>query len=74
MTKFRIIGAAVLSLVLAGPAMATTSGGSGMHRVHHKHYSRMIHTMPGQRMSAAYPCRWAESATPLTAAFNAGHR
>jgi hypothetical protein len=52
MTKFRIIGAAALSLVLAGPAMAASSGGSGMHRVHHKHYGRVIHTMPAQRMSA----------------------
>jgi hypothetical protein len=51
MTKFRIIGAAALSLVLAGPAMAA-SGGSGMHRVHHKHYGRVIHTMPVQKMSA----------------------
>src|ERR1700723_1823740 len=52
MTKFRIIGAAALSLVLAGPAMAAASSGSGMHRVHHKHYGRVIHTMPAQRMSA----------------------
>ena len=57
MTKFRIIGAAALSLVLAGPAMAAASGGSGMHRVHHKHYGRVIHAthaqrMPSQRMSA----------------------
>jgi len=40
MTKFRIIGAAVLSLVLAGPAMAASDGGYGMHRV--------IHRMPVQ--------------------------
>ena len=52
MTKFRIIGVAALSLVLAGPAMAANSGGSGMHRVHHKHYGRAVHTMPAQRMSA----------------------
>jgi hypothetical protein len=52
MTKFRIIGAAALSLVLAGPAMAASSGGSGMHRMHHKHYGRVIHPMPAQRMSA----------------------
>jgi hypothetical protein len=52
MTKFRIIGAAALSLVLAGPALAASSGGSGMHRVGHTHYGRVIHTMPPQRMSA----------------------
>jgi hypothetical protein len=52
MTKFRLIGAAALSLVLAGPAMAAASSGSGMHRVHHKHYGRVVHTMPAQRMSA----------------------
>jgi hypothetical protein len=48
MTKFRIIGAAVLSLVLAGPAMAASDGGYGMHRVHHEHYGRVIHRMPAQ--------------------------
>jgi len=52
MTNFRIIGAVALSLVLAGPAMAAASSGSGMHRVHHKHYGRVVHTMPAQRMSA----------------------
>ena len=49
MTKFRIIGAAVLSLVLAGPAMAASDGGYGMHRVHHEHYGRVIHRMPVQK-------------------------
>ena len=48
MTKFRIIGAAVLSLVLAGPAMAASDGGYGMHRVHHEHYGLVIHRMPAQ--------------------------
>jgi hypothetical protein len=48
MTKFRIIGAAVLSLVLAGPAMAASHGGYGMHRLHHEHYGRVIHKMPAQ--------------------------
>jgi hypothetical protein len=52
MAKFRIIGVAALSLVLAGPAMAAASSGSGLHRVHHKHYGKASHTMPGQRMSA----------------------
>jgi hypothetical protein len=44
MTKFKIIGAAVLSLVLAGPAMAV----SVLHAVHHEHYGRVIHRMPAQ--------------------------
>jgi hypothetical protein len=52
MTKFGIIGAVALSLVLAGPAMAAASSVSGMQRVHHKHYGNAGHTMPGQRMSA----------------------
>ena len=48
MTNFKIIGAAALSLVLAGPAMATGSGGYGMHRVDHVRYGRVIHRMPAQ--------------------------
>lgn len=48
MTKFRFIGAAVLSLILAGPAMAANAGGYGMHRMYHEHYGRVIHRMPAQ--------------------------
>ena len=46
MTNFRLIGAAALSLMLAGPAMAC-SGGYGMHRdVYHALYGR--HRLPAQ--------------------------
>jgi hypothetical protein len=46
MMKFRLIGAAALSLMLAGPAMAG-SGGYGMQRdVYHKLYGR--HRLPAQ--------------------------
>jgi hypothetical protein len=48
MTNFRLIGAAALSLVLAGPAMAASSGGYGMQRVYPEHYGRVIHRMPAQ--------------------------
>ncbi len=48
MTNFRIIGAAALSLVLAGPAMAVGNDGYGMHGVYHGYYSRAIHRMPAQ--------------------------
>jgi hypothetical protein len=48
MRKFRIIGAAVLSLVLAGPAMAASDGGYVMHAVHHENYGRVIHRMSAQ--------------------------
>jgi hypothetical protein len=48
MTKSGIIGAAVLSLVLAGPAMAASDGGYRLHRPHHEHYRRVIHRMPAQ--------------------------
>ena len=41
MTNFRLIGAAALSLVFAGPAMA--AGSYGVHRAYHDHgyYGRM---------------------------------
>jgi len=45
MTNFRFTGAALLSLLLAGPAMAAGSGGNGMHRFHN---GRAIHAMPAQ--------------------------
>ena len=48
MANFRVIGAAALSLVLAGPAMAASSGSYRMHRVDHAHYGRVIHHMPAQ--------------------------
>jgi hypothetical protein len=48
MTNFRLIGAAAISLVLAGPAMAAGSDGRGMHRVYHEHYGRVVHAMPAQ--------------------------
>jgi hypothetical protein len=48
MAKFKVIGAAVLSLVLAAPAIAASNGGCGMHRLHHQHYSGVIHRMPAQ--------------------------
>jgi hypothetical protein len=47
MTNFRIIGAAALSLVLAGPAVAA-SNGYGMHRAYHGHNGRAIHRMSAQ--------------------------
>jgi len=44
MIKFRMIGAAglsfVLALALAGPAMAASDGGYGMHRAYHAHDGR----------------------------------
>jgi hypothetical protein len=54
MTQFRMIGAAVLSLGLAGPAMAASAGGYGMHRIHHEHYGRVIHRMPAQDLDHFY--------------------
>jgi hypothetical protein len=52
MTRFRISKATGLSLVsalvLAGPAMAASDGGYGMHRVYHAHDGRAIHRMPAQ--------------------------
>jgi len=48
MTNFRIIGAVALSLVLAGPAMAASSSGYGMHGIYHAHFGRAIHRMPAQ--------------------------
>jgi hypothetical protein len=56
MIKFRMIGAAGLSLVLAlalaGPAMAASDGGYGMHRAYHAHDGRAIHRMPAQDFDA----------------------
>jgi hypothetical protein len=48
MTNFRLIGAAALSLVFAGPAMA--AGSYGVHRAYHDHgyYGRMTQRMPAQ--------------------------
>jgi hypothetical protein len=51
MTKSGIIGAAVLSLALAGPAMAASEGSYRMHRIHHEHYGRVIHRMPAQDLN-----------------------
>jgi hypothetical protein len=48
MTNLAIIGAAALSLVLAGPAIAAGSDGYGMHHAYHTHYGRVIHRMPAQ--------------------------
>jgi len=48
MTNFRIIGTAVLSLALAGPATAAGSGGYGMHRKYQVHHGRVIYKMPAQ--------------------------
>ena len=48
MTNFRLIGAAALAMMLAGPAMAAGSGGHRMHGVYHEHYGRVIHRMPAQ--------------------------
>ena len=48
MTEFRMIGAAALSLMLAGPAMAASTGGHGMNRIYHEHYGRVMHRMPAQ--------------------------
>ena len=45
MMNFRLIGAAALSLMLAGPAMAS-SGGHGTDRVYHELYGR--HRLPAQ--------------------------
>ena len=39
MTNLRIIGAAALSLVLAGPAIAAGSDGYGMHHAYQTHYA-----------------------------------
>jgi hypothetical protein len=52
MKKFRIIGAAALSLLLAGPVMAAAGDGSGNHRVHQKPHGRMIYATHAQRMPA----------------------
>ena len=46
--NFRLIGAAALSLMLAGPAMAASSDGYGMQRVHPDYYGRVMHRMPAQ--------------------------
>ena len=48
MTNFRIIGAAALSLVLAGPALAANHDGYGMHGAYHGYYGRATHRMPAQ--------------------------
>jgi hypothetical protein len=48
MTKFRLIGVAALSLVLASPAMAAGGAGFGKHRVYNEHYGRVTHRMPAQ--------------------------
>ena len=60
MTKFRIIGAAVLSLALAGPATVASEAHSGMHRCHHEHDGRVIHRMPAQDFDHFdfYPSAW----------------
>ena len=48
MTNLGIIGAAALSLVLAGPAIAAGSDGYRMHHAYQTHYARVIHRMPAQ--------------------------
>ena len=48
MTNFRTIGAAALSLVLAGPAVAASHDGYGMHGAYPGYYGRAIHRMPAQ--------------------------
>ncbi len=47
MTKFALMGAAAVSLLLASPAMAGSSS-DGVHRVHHHRYTRVAHRMPAQ--------------------------
>jgi hypothetical protein len=47
MMKFGLIGAAAVSLLLAGPAMAGSSS-DGVHRGHQHRYNRVIHHMPAQ--------------------------
>jgi len=48
----RISGFKTFVLHIFATISATSSGGYGMHRVYHKHYARVIHRMPAQRMSA----------------------
>lgn len=48
MTNLRFVGAAALSLILAGPAMAAGSGGYGMNGVYPEHDARVFHRMPAQ--------------------------
>jgi hypothetical protein len=48
MMNFRPLGVAALSLLLAGPVMAASSGSYGMHRVYREHYGRTIHRIPAQ--------------------------
>ncbi len=48
MTNLQFVGAAALSLILAGPAMAAGSGGYGMHGVYPEHDGRVFHRMPAQ--------------------------
>ena len=47
MTKFGFIGAAAVSLLLVGPAMAGSSS-DGVHRGHHHRYSQVTHHMRAQ--------------------------
>lgn len=48
MTHLRLLGTAMLSLVLAGPAMAAGDGTPRLHRQHYQHYARVTHPMRAQ--------------------------
>jgi hypothetical protein len=47
MTNFTLIGAAAVSLLLAGPAMAAGNG-DGAPGAYHEHYGRVAHRMTAQ--------------------------
>jgi hypothetical protein len=64
MTKFGMIGAAVISLVLAGPAMAAGNGSYGMHRVYHEHDGRVVHRMPARDFGIAGPTYYSGRSGP----------
>jgi hypothetical protein len=55
MTKFGIIGAALFSVVLAGPAIAASEGGYGTHHAYHGHDGGVIHGMPAHDFGMARP-------------------
>jgi hypothetical protein len=55
MTKVEIIGAAVSSLVLVGPAIAAGDGGCWMRRPGHEYDGQMMHRMPVQGFGIANP-------------------
>jgi hypothetical protein len=55
MTKLQIIGAGLLSIALAGPALAASDGSYRMHRIGHKHDVRVLHRMPVQGFGMTSP-------------------